>query len=37
MCKDPTPVEHFWLMQMLRNFEAKRNFIILYFFDPLPV
>jgi len=28
MCKDPTPIEHFWLMQMLGNFGAKRN---LYF------
>jgi len=25
--QDPTPIEHFWLMQMLDNLEAKRNFI----------
>jgi len=37
MCKDSTPIEHFWLMQMLGNFRAKRNFIILYFFDLLSV
>jgi len=32
MFKDPTPslIEHFWLMQMLVNFGAKRN-SILYF------
>jgi len=36
MCKDPTlsPIEHFWLMQMLGNFGTKRNFIILYFLIP---
>jgi len=22
VCKDPTPIEHFWLMQMLGNFGA---------------
>jgi len=27
MCKDPTPIEYFWLMQMLGNFGAKQNFI----------
>jgi len=31
MCQNPSPLEHFWLMQMLENFGAKRNFIILYF------
>jgi len=36
MCIDPTPIEHFWLMQMLGNFGAKRNFIILYFLTPSP-
>jgi len=35
MCKDPIPIEHFWLIQMLGDFGAKRNFIILYFL-PLP-
>jgi len=30
MCKVPTPIEHFWLMQMLGNFRAKRN-LYLYF------
>jgi len=25
--QDPNPIEHFWLMQMLGNLEAKRNFI----------
>jgi len=34
MCKDPIPIEHFWLMQMLGNLEAKRNFTILYFLSP---
>jgi len=34
MCKDPAPIEHIWLMQMLGNFGAKRNFIILYFLPP---
>jgi len=28
MCKDPTPTEHFWLMQMLGNFEAKYSYFI---------
>jgi len=31
MCEDPTPIEHFWLMQILGNFGAKRN---LYFLPP---
>jgi len=31
MCQNPSPIEHFWLMQMLGNFGTKRNFIILYF------
>jgi len=34
MCKDPTPIEHFWLMQILGNFGAKQNFIMLYFLIP---
>jgi len=27
MCKDPTPIEYFWLKQMLGNFGAKRNLL----------
>jgi len=34
MCKDPTPIEHFWLMQILGNLGANRNVIILYFLPP---
>jgi len=31
MCKDPTPIEHFWLMQMLENFGAKQNLYFIFF------
>jgi len=34
MCKEPTLIEHFWLMQMLDNIGAKQNSIILYFLPP---
>jgi len=34
MCKDHTPIEHFWLMHMLGNLGVKRNFIVLYFLPP---
>jgi len=30
MCKDPTPIEHFWLMRILRNFGAKRNLYFMF-------
>jgi len=33
MCKDFSPTEHFWLMQMLGNFEAKGNI----FHAPIPL
>jgi len=30
MYKDPTPIEHYWLMQMLGNFESKRNLYFIF-------
>jgi len=38
MCRDPTPIEYFWLIQMLGNFRAKRNlysYFIPYVLPPL--
>jgi len=34
MCKDPTFTEHFWLMQMLGNFEATELILVFYSFCP---
>jgi len=34
--QNPTPIEHFWLMQMLGNLGAKRNLYLLPL-PPLPV
>jgi len=36
MCKASTPIKRFWLMQMLGNFESKRNLYFI-FSAPFPV
>jgi len=37
MCKNPTILnEHFWLMQMLENFRAKRNLYFIFFLPLCP-
>jgi len=36
MYKDPIPIEHFWLMQMLGNFRQNETYILFFLVLPPP-